>query len=92
MNENVIEWLNGDATAKLTLTQGRFKNKIRRLREDNEDIRIIENTDGSMFAEIPLEYIKIGKPRRVDLTDEERAEIAERLKTSKMAKGEDDGE
>lgn len=89
MNENVIEWLNGEETAKVTFSQGKYKNKIKRLKEKNDAIRLIENKDGSIYAEIPLEYVKISKPRKVELSEEEREEIAERFRLGRLAKEEE---
>lgn len=92
MNENVIEWLTGDETACVTFSQAKYKNRIKRLKEQNEAIRMIENEDGSIYAEIPLDYASIRKPKQLNLTEEERAEIAARFKQGKIAKEEFDDE
>lgn len=41
------------------------------------------NDDGSIFAHVPLSWIKIGPPRKVELTDERKKELAARLKGCK---------
>lgn len=44
-----------------------------------EDVKIIiENNDGSIFAHIPINYIKISPPRKV--SDEQKEVASERFK------------
>ena len=44
-----------------------------------------ETNDGNMVATVPVKWVNIRPPRRLDLTDEQRAERAEKLRNS-MAK------
>jgi len=73
--ENVIEFLLNQEQATLTLSQGRFKSRIRKLSISHpEECRIIaENKDGSICAHIPISWVKFGPPRTVT---EEQAENA----------------
>lgn len=77
--ENNIEWITGEKVISLTLTSQRHITKIKKLAEKKpEDVKIIVNKDGSVYAEIPLTYLKLRAPK--DLTDEQRQKIADRFK------------
>ena len=80
-NENVIEWLTGQEQASITATQRKLINRLRKLHQENPDeIVIIENKDGSVFAKIPVDWVKIKKPTKRELTEEERQEMAAAFK------------
>ena len=81
--ENAIEWINGQSRVTVTLSQGRYISKIKKLAEKfPEEVEIIkENADGTILAHIPLNYIKINRASR-DLTEEERRELAERARNN----------
>ena len=81
-HENVIEWLKDSKTATVTLSQGRYITKIKKLAKQYPDeVEIIrENKDGSLLAHIPVSYIKINNPPRREYTEEQRAAMAERLR------------
>lgn len=61
----------------------RFITKVRRLQEKFPDrVRIIaepEDNDGCLYCELPTEWFTIRVPKKRDLTDEQRREIANRL-------------
>lgn len=77
--ENAIEWYTGEDIMTLSVTQIKFKNKIKKLAElyPNEVQIIAENEDGSIYCKLPLKYLKIQKPR--EYTEEEKKIMAERL-------------
>lgn len=56
VKENVIEWLEGDRFATVTLSQKRFVNRVRQMSKTPENSVVImhENDDGSILARIPL--------------------------------------
>lgn len=68
--ENVIEWITGDDTIGVTVTQKKFINKILKLREKHPDlIEIVGDNveiDGSLYARLPLRALHLsiinGKP------------------------------
>ena len=76
--ENVIEWIENDKIATITLSQKRHITKIRKLAEEHpEEVQILHNNaDGSICAHIPVSYIKFNKPQVVS---EERKEKAREL-------------
>lgn len=80
--ENSIEWITGEKTISISLTSQRHITKIKKLAEKKpDDVKLIVNNDGSIYAEIPLSYLKLRAPK--DLTDEQRQKIADRFKQVK---------
>ena len=57
--------------------------RIRRLAENDTDKCVImkqpEDNGGFIYAKVPQRWVKISKPRQMNLTDEQRAEIVKRL-------------
>lgn len=77
--ENVIEWINGQDRVTVTLSQGKYINKVKTLAAKTDEVQILaENDDGSIYAHLPLKYIKISPPRQ--MTDEQKEKARERLK------------
>ena len=83
LRENTIEWVNGQERVTVTLSQGRYISKVKRLAEKfPEEVEIVKiNEDGTILVHIPLSYIKINRASR-DLTEEEREELSERAKNN----------
>ena len=79
-DENTIEFTRDSKTATVTLSQGRYISKIKKLAESHpEECKIlVENKDGSIVARVPVSWIKINPTRQ--LSDEQRNELAERIK------------
>ena len=79
--ENVIEWTIGSSTASCTVSQRRLITRLKKLAEDYPDeVQILhENTDGTIFAHVPLKYVSIRKPRQVDMSEEQKDVLRERL-------------
>lgn len=87
MRENVIEWLDGDNTISVTLYQKRLVNKVRRLANTDNRVQILaENNDGSIFAHLPLEMLKLTQKHKSNITDERREELAERMRNMPRSK------
>ncbi len=84
--ENVFEWLNGQDTITCTVSQKRFRNKLLKLAEQYPDeVKIEHMNDGvTILVKIPLKYLSIRRPR--ELSEEERAKAAERLKAFRKNK------
>ena len=63
LRENAIEWINGQERVTVTLSQGRYISKVKRLAEKfPEEVEIVKiNKDGTILAHIPLSYIKINR-------------------------------
>lgn len=84
--ENVLEWLNGQDTITCTISQKRIRNKLLKLAEQYPDeVKIEHMNDGvTILVKIPLKYLSIRRPR--ELSEEERAKAAERLKAFRKNK------
>lgn len=81
MNEYSIEWLKGDEVAGITVPSGTaLKSKLLRLAKDNpnEVVIMAKNGDGSLFAHIPVKYIKISPPKKV--SEEQKEAASKRFK------------
>ena len=83
--ENVIEWITGENTATITLTQGRTITKVKKLAEKfPEEVKIIHtNPDGSILAHVSLRAIKINLTEKRELTEEQREVIRERFRLAR---------
>lgn len=77
--ENVVEFITDSDVMGVTFSQKRFITKIKKLaKEHPEDVKILaENKDGSIFAHVPVSYLKFRAPREVD--NEEKARMAAQL-------------
>lgn len=81
MYENVIEWLDGEDVIAVTLHQKRFVNQVRNLAKQDKNVTILaQNSDGSIFAHLPISYLKLRRNRTVNQTAEEKSEWAERMR------------
>lgn len=79
--DNIIEFLRNQETATVTFCQGRFVTKIKKMAKQYPDECeiVAENKDGSILAHIPVKWIKISK-NKTNMSDEQRAKSAERLR------------
>lgn len=59
--ENVIEWLTGERTATLTLSQSKYKRRVKTLQKKYPDKVTVDyvNDDGTMLVYLPTSWIKI---------------------------------
>lgn len=81
MNEFTIEWVKGASYAGVTAPSGTaLKSKLLKLSQEYPDeVKIIaENEDGSIFAHVPVNYVKISHPRK--MSDEQREDAGKRLR------------
>lgn len=89
-NENAIEWLDSRDKATVTLHGGRLKNRVMRLAEEYPDeVEIRREPDengGFLVAKIPVKWVKITPPRRLELTDEQKEALAERLSVARASR------
>ena len=80
LRENCIEWINGQNTITVTLSQKKYINKVKRMAEKHPDLVSIlaENDDGSIFAHLPLKALKLSIiSRKEEAFDEEGSEDLE---------------
>lgn len=80
-NENNVEFLTGQRKVTFTFTARKYINRIKKYKESHpDDVDFVENSDGSICGHVPLKWLKISPPRKVELTDEQKAERSERMK------------
>ena len=62
----------------------KFITRVRKLKEKYPDkVRILaepENNDGCIYCELPTEWFSIRPPKKMNLTDEQRKEMSDRIK------------
>lgn len=78
--ENVIEFIKDEKRATVTLSQGRYKSRVRKLAAEHpEECQILaENKDGSLCAHIPVSWIRFNPG--VKLTEEQKQQKADVLR------------
>ena len=83
--ENNFNWFNREHRVGFELNQLKMKNQIKKMIEDGDtEVRIDhENPDGSIIGSMPLDYLKISKPHKRNLSDEQRKAVAERFHGNK---------
>lgn len=89
--ENVIGWFKDEDVATVTFSQGRYISKIKKLaKEHPDDVKILENSDGTILAYIPVKAIHISIMTR-ELTDEQKKVVSERMKKAQTARKKSEG-
>ena len=81
--ETSIDWV--DLTVAVVSTdEGKWIRRIRSYKERFPDLVRIktepEGNDGNMVALVPVKWVSIRPPRRVNMTDEQRVAAAERAR------------
>ena len=88
--ETSIEYITSDKHATFYSGERKWVNKIQKLKENFPDeVQIIatpEDNHGTILAHIPKSWFKLTPPRKVNLSDERKAELVERMKKAREAK------
>lgn len=70
--------------------QQKMINRVRKLAAEHPDEVTIkaypEQNDGCIYATMPAEWLKLSPPRTVNMTDERKAELAERLRKARESR------
>ena len=76
-HENVIEWLRNSDVATVTLSQGKYITKVKKMAKEHPDkVQIVhENSDGSIVAHIPVKAIKLSIIEGRQYTEEEKEKL-----------------
>lgn len=87
--ETIINYNNAEKEASIYTCNENMQEKIRKLAEKYpEQVKITASDNYSVTAEIPKKWVKIVPPR--NLTDEQRAAAAERMKKVRYKRGDMD--
>lgn len=86
--ENVIGWYKDSEIATVTFSQGRYISRIKKLAEKYpDDVKILENADGTILAYIPVKAIHISIVHRdIKMTDEQKRAASERMKKMQVVR------
>lgn len=85
--ETCIEYLDVDKHATFCSSERKWINKIYKLKEKYPNEVHIEvsdeDNDGMIIASIPKSWMKVSPPKQMNLTDEQKAARAERMRNMK---------
>lgn len=88
LRETSIEYLTCNDHATLYSSEAKWMRKIKQLQTDYPDsVQIINETSESIVVHIPKSWFKVTPPRKMTLTDEQRAAAAERMTKARQKKG-----
>ena len=80
----IIGWEKGDKFAEVNTPHCRISGRLKKLHEKYPDEfdKYVENKDGSIYAKVPVKWIKIIRPsgNHREFTEEEKKANAERLR------------
>ena len=86
--ETIINYNNEENTATVYTYHKALQNKLNKLVGTNPNISIVRQDDEYVTYQVPKKWIKVQPPRQVNLTDEQRAELAARLAAMREKKAE----
>lgn len=82
--DDKVMWVSADQRKIITRIL-----ELKKQYPDKVDIqRLPEQNDGCIYATCPAEWLRISPPRAVNMSDEQKAETAERLKKARVEKAE----
>lgn len=84
--ETIINYNEAEETANVYTYSGTLKRKLLELCETRPDEakHIKTNQHGGMDFTVPKKWIKVGPPRTLNITDEERAKKAEHMRNVRL--------
>ena len=88
--ETSIEYVTVDNHATFCSGERKWVTKINKLKEQYQDeVQIIqspESNGGIILAHIPKSWLKVSPPKKVNMTEERRQQLAENLKKAREAR------
>lgn len=83
--ETVFEHTQNSTTWTVSTDERVWKNRLAKLAEQHpaEVECVAVNRDGSVMYHVPASWVKVKPPRKVNMTDKQRAALAERLKSAR---------
>ena len=79
--ENAIEWMDGQKTAMVTVHSQKQKTALLRLAKAHPDkVKVVVHPRGNggfLIAHLPVSWIQIRPPRKLELTAEQRKTLSE---------------
>ena len=83
--ETSIEYLSNEPFATLISDELKWKKRMYQLKQTHPDQVTILQDKGkgeNLIATFPKEWVKLRRPRQMNLTDEQRAQLSERMKST----------
>lgn len=82
-NETTIDHLGGEELCGISTGERTMRNRLAKLAESNpEQVKCVAvNQDGSVYYKVPWRWVTVRKPKTMNLTDEQRAVMSERMKS-----------
>ena len=88
--ETAFDYLSCDAHATFYTSEAKWMRKIKKLQAEHPDeVQIVNETESDMLIHIPKTWMRISPPKKMNLTDEQRAAAAQRLAKHRAQKGQD---
>lgn len=85
--ETTLEYLDADGYATFCSSETKWINKINKLHEQYpNEVQIIsspEDNYGTILAHVPKSWFKLSPPKKMNLTEEQRLERAERMRKAR---------
>lgn len=86
--ETSIDYLSCDKHASFYSSEAKWIRKIKALQKEHPDeVIIVKEYEDSIGAHIPKSWFKITPPRKMNLSDEQRAAAADRMSKARQKKG-----
>lgn len=80
--ETIIIYSDADDTASIFTRNVKLANKLGKMAEEHDEVKITTDDGYSLEVELPKRLIKVNAPRR-KLEDEQKARLAARLATAR---------
>ena len=80
--ETDIDHINGEDICSITTSDRKVKNLLAKLQSQHPDevVPMAFNQDGSVWYHLPWDYIKIVPPRKLNISEERRKELSDRMR------------
>lgn len=81
-SETAIDHIKGDTHCSVSTGEQAVRNRLAKLAERYpDDVKLVSNNaDGSVYYHIPFKWVKLSPPRKVEMTDEKRVALANRMR------------
>lgn len=81
-NENMVEFLDNDKEATVTLHDLRLKNRVLKLAEEYPaEVKVTvmpEQNHGFLVAHVPKKWVRVNPPIKREMTEEQKEALADR--------------
>lgn len=85
--ETAFDYLSCDAHATFYTSESKWMRKIKSLQQSHpNEITIINESEDGIMVHIPKSWMKITPPRKMTLTDEQRAAAKQRMENARKNK------